>query len=46
MNEITSNFTVIYYQQENSTIKIYCKIRDNYGAITEVDTEIVIATKL
>ena len=46
VNEITSNFTVIYYQQENSPIKIYCKIRDNYGAITEVDTEIVIANKL
>ena len=46
VNEITSNFTVIYYQQENSTIKIYCKIRDNYGAITELDTDIVIANKL
>ena len=46
INEIIFNFTVIYYQEECCNMNIYCKVRDNYDAITEVSTTIKIANKL
>ena len=42
-DETTSNFTVEFYALPSSTITITCYIRDNYGAQTTVNQDIVIA---
>ena len=45
-NEISSNFSVIYYQQEKSRIQIFCDIRDELNATTTYSTYITIAKSL
>ena len=45
-NEMSSNFSVIYYQQESSDIKITCEIRDELNASTSVSEFITIAKSL
>ena len=46
LNEISSNFTVLFYQNNYSNITIYSEIRDNYNATIKVSKEIVIANSL
>ena len=46
LNEVTSNFTVLFYQNPSSNITIYCEIRDNYNATIIVNKDIVIANSL
>ena len=46
LNEITSNFTTLFYQDPSSTIIIYCEIRDNYNATITVTKEITVANSL
>ena len=46
LNEITSNFTVLFYQNPTSNITIYCEIRDNYNATIMINKDIVIANSL
>ena len=46
LNEITSNFTVLFYQNPTSNITIYCEIRDNYNATIIINKDIVIANSL
>ena len=43
LNEISSNFTVLFYQFPSSNITIYCEIRDNYNASVLVTKDIIIA---
>ena len=43
-NEIATNFSVIYYQQDFSRIKIFCEIRDELNA-TATKTEVITIAK-
>ena len=46
-NEISTNFSVIYYQQEKSVINIYCRIKDELNATyTTEAAQITIAKSL
>ena len=45
-NEISSNFSVIYYQQDKSRIEIFCDIKDELNATTTVSKFITIAKSL
>ena len=45
-DETTSNFTVEYSALPSSNITIRCIVRDNYGASTIVEQDIVIATSM
>ena len=45
-NEVSSNFTVLFYQQPSTTITIYCEIRDNYNASITVNKTITLANQL
>ena len=45
-NEISTNFTVMYYQQEKSEINITCEIRDELNATSSISDFITIAKSL
>ena len=46
-NEVTTNFSVIYYQQDQSYINIFCEIRDKLNATARPDpVQITIAKSL
>ena len=45
-NEVSSNFTDVFYTLDSSNINIYCEIRDNYGAIKTVSTMITIVNSI
>ena len=46
LNEVTSNFTTMQYQDPKVNIIIYCEIRDNYNASILVSKEVVLANSL
>ena len=46
LNEVTSNFTTMQYQNPSVNITIYCEIRDNYNASILVSKEIMLANTL
>jgi hypothetical protein len=46
LNEVTSNFTTMQYQNPTVNIIIYCEIRDNYNATIKVSKEVVLANSL
>ena len=46
LNEVTSNFTTMQYQNPTVNIIIYCEIRDNYNASIIVSKEVVLANSL
>ncbi len=45
-NEISTNFSVIYYQQESSNIFLHCDIRDEFNATYTANTKIKIIQSL
>ena len=46
LNEVTSNFTTLQYQNPTVNITIYCEIRDNYKASILVSKEVILANSL
>lgn len=46
INEIYSNFTVVYYQQPSNKITVYCEIRDQYNAVATTTTDIIISNSI
>ena len=46
LNEVSSNFTTMQYQNPSVNITIYCEIRDNYNASVLISKEIILANSL
>ena len=46
LNEVSSNFTTMQYQNPTVNITIYCEIRDNYHASITVSKEVILVNSL
>ena len=45
-NEIYSTFSVRYYQPATTQLQIYCKVRDQYNAVSEASTRVTIVNHI